>query len=62
MGAPSSGSVTGPLLAACALVAHAQTERLHLYNWNNYITAETLAHFERACRCRVVQDYYAGNE
>jgi spermidine/putrescine transport system substrate-binding protein len=37
-------------------------EVLHLYNWNNYISDETLARFEAACRCRVKQDYYSDNE
>ncbi|MDD5299728.1 MAG: spermidine/putrescine ABC transporter substrate-binding protein [Gallionella sp.] len=35
---------------------------LHLYNWNNYISAETVARFEAQCACRVVQDYYSDNE
>ena len=35
---------------------------LHLYNWNNYISAETVARFEEQCSCRVVQDYYSDNE
>ena len=35
---------------------------LHLYNWNNYIPAQTIARFEAWCTCRVVQDYYSDNE
>jgi spermidine/putrescine transport system substrate-binding protein len=35
---------------------------LHLYNWNNYITPETVARFENFCGCKLVQDYYADNE
>jgi spermidine/putrescine transport system substrate-binding protein len=35
---------------------------LHLYNWNNYISAETAERFEKACRCRLKQDYYSDNE
>ncbi|WIM05010.1 MAG: spermidine/putrescine ABC transporter substrate-binding protein [Candidatus Nitricoxidivorans perseverans] len=35
---------------------------LHLYNWNNYISDETLRRFERRCGCRVKQDYYSDNE
>ncbi|MBI5626498.1 MAG: spermidine/putrescine ABC transporter substrate-binding protein [Nitrosomonadales bacterium] len=35
---------------------------LHLYNWNNYISEETVARFEAQCACRVVQDYYSDNE
>lgn len=35
---------------------------LHLYNWNNYISDQTVARFEQSCRCRLVQDYYSDNE
>ena len=35
---------------------------LHLYNWNNYISDETITRFEAQCACRVVQDYYSDNE
>jgi len=41
--------------------AHAEDE-LHLYNWNNYISNETITRFEAQCACRVVQDYYSDNE
>ena len=41
--------------------AHA-ADTLHLYNWNNYISAQTIARFEAQCACRVVQDYYSDNE
>ena len=41
--------------------AHAG-EVLHLYNWNNYISEQTLARFEAQCGCRVMQDYYSDNE
>lgn len=48
---------------ACALAGAAVAEDvLHLYNWNNYVSEETLARFEAACRCRVKQDYYSDNE
>ena len=53
-------------LALAALVAaggaQAQQDRLHVYNWNNYITEDTVERFEQSCRCRLVQDYYADNE
>lgn len=35
---------------------------LHLYNWNNYISDQTVTRFEQQCACRVVQDYYSDNE
>jgi spermidine/putrescine transport system substrate-binding protein len=49
------------LLLWLILPAHA-ADTLYLYNWNNYISDETVARFERQCRCRVVQDYYSDNE
>jgi spermidine/putrescine transport system substrate-binding protein len=50
--------------AAAALVAapaHA-ADKLHLYNWNNYIAPETIKRFEALCKCEVVQTYYSDNE
>jgi spermidine/putrescine transport system substrate-binding protein len=38
------------------------TDVLHLYNWNNYISAKTVERFEAKCHCKVVQDYYSDNE
>ena len=49
------------LMALCINSAHAE-DVLHLYNWNNYISDETIARFEKQCSCRVVQDYYSDNE
>ena len=43
----------GPIQAA---------DTLYLYNWNNYISDQTLARFEARCGCKVVQDYYSDNE
>lgn len=37
-------------------------ETLYLYNWNNYISDDTIARFQTECACRVVQDYYSDNE
>jgi spermidine/putrescine transport system substrate-binding protein len=53
-----------PLLALALLVPlrAAAADVLHLYNWNNYITPDTVERFEKACACRLVQDYYADNE
>jgi len=51
------------LIIFMLLVSHAHADdTLHLYNWNNYISAETIARFEAQCRCKVVQDYYSDNE
>ena len=35
---------------------------LYLYNWNNYISDETVQRFEASCGCRLKQDYYSDNE
>jgi len=35
---------------------------LHLYNWNNYISEQTIVRFDAQCSCRVIQDYYSDNE
>lgn len=53
--------VTTLLLALVALSAQAQG-KLHLYNWNNYISDETVRRFEAACKCQLVQSYYGDNE
>jgi len=45
-----------------SLPASAAEPVLYLYNWNNYISEETLARFATHCRCRVKQDYYSDNE
>ena len=53
----------GLLLILLLLAGSAQAaDVLHLYNWNNYISAETIARFEAQCHCRVMQDYYSDNE
>jgi len=52
------------IAAAAALLAapaHA-ADKLHLYNWNNYIAPETVKRFEALCKCEVVQTYYSDNE
>ena len=45
-----------PLLQAQA------ADVLRLFNWNNYISQDTLDRFEGVCHCRVLQDYYSDNE
>ena len=44
------------------LPAAAAKDKLHLYNWNNYIAPETVKRFEESCKCEVVQTYYSDNE
>jgi spermidine/putrescine transport system substrate-binding protein len=48
------------LLLACMPVQAEDT--LYLYNWNNYISDDTVQRFEAHCRCRLKQDYYSDNE
>jgi spermidine/putrescine transport system substrate-binding protein len=51
------------LCVLCGAPTWARAEDvLHLYNWNNYISDETVARFEAQCACRVAQDYYSDNE
>jgi spermidine/putrescine transport system substrate-binding protein len=61
--------VLAGLLAAAGLAvltgsrrALAQQAQLRLFNWNNYITEESVKAFEQLCACRLLQDYYADNE
>lgn len=51
-------------LGALLLLAtplHAE-DVLRLFNWNNYITEESVKAFEARCRCRLAQDYFGDNE
>ena len=52
MGAPSTAlrallsvALAFAALAGAAGAAGAQQDRLHVYNWNNYITEDTVARF-----------------
>ena len=60
------GGIAALLCVLCGLlflsVAAQAEDVLHLYNWNNYISDETISRFEAQCACRVVQDYYSDNE
>ena len=49
------------LLSMLACLARAE-DTLYLYNWNNYISDETVKRFEAHCNCRLKQDYYSDNE
>jgi len=35
---------------------------LRMFNWNNYMTEETVKRFEARCNCHLAQDYYSDNE
>lgn len=43
------------LLAGLPLMSVAAADKLHLYDWNNYIAPETVKRFEESCKCQVVQ-------
>lgn len=52
---------------ACALLAvtaarAAPGDVLRMFNWNNYMTEDTVRRFEARCGCRLAQDYYSDNE
>ena len=55
-------------LAAAALALTTGAARagpndvLRMFNWNNYMTEETVTRFEARCNCRLAQDYYSDNE
>src|SRR6266576_3429100 len=46
-----------PLLAAVA-----EEKRLHIYNWSDYIAADTIANFTKETGIEVTYDVYDGNE
>ena len=55
-------------LAAAALALATGAARagpndvLRMFNWNNYMTEETVKRFEARCNCHLAQDYYSDNE
>lgn len=53
-------------IALCSLILvmppAAGEEILYLYNWNNYISEQSIRRFETRCACKVRQDYYSDNE
>ena len=49
----------GLVVAAGTAVAE---DVLHLYNWNNYMSDETIRRFEGTCKCKVKQTYYSDND
>ena len=54
--------VAGLMALLCLPFAVRAEEVIYLYNWNNYISDDTLRRFEASCGCRVKQDYYSDNE
>lgn len=62
MKAPCGGVVALLLVWLLGAVPALARDRLYLYNWNNYISEETIKRFEAFCGCDLVQDYYSDNE
>src|SRR5580700_7950939 len=50
--------------ALCALLgsAHAEAPELHVYNWSDYIAADTIPNFAKETGIAVTYDVYDGNE
>jgi spermidine/putrescine transport system substrate-binding protein len=58
----ASLSACAALLLCLGLAPAQAADVLYLYNWNNYISDETVQRFEAECRCQLKQDYYSSNE
>src|SRR5947208_3594834 len=50
------------LAAVPLLAAGAEEKRLHIYNWSDYIAADTIANFTKETGIEVTYDVYDGNE
>ena len=57
-----AGRLVAALLLLVAVPAVQAADVLRLFNWNNYVSQDTLDRFEAQCRCKVLQDYYSDNE
>lgn len=55
-------AVVSALAALLAATAARAEDVLHLYNWNNYMSEETIKRFEADCKCKVKQTYYSDND
>ena len=51
-----------PAVLLLANLPASAADTLYLYNWNNYISEDTVRRFEAHCGCRLKQDYYSDNE
>src|SRR5881394_2202586 len=50
------------LAALPLLAAGAEEKRLHIYNWSDYIAADTIPNFTKETGIEVTYDVYDGNE
>src|SRR5947207_15498334 len=55
-------SLIALLLLALPCAVPAEEARLHVYNWSDYIAADTIANFTKETGIEVTYDVYAGNE
>ncbi|XVK49249.1 spermidine/putrescine ABC transporter substrate-binding protein [Jeongeupia wiesaeckerbachi] len=49
------------LLLASSVAAHAEGV-MHLFNWNNAVSSDTIKRFEAECKCKVQETYYGSME
>lgn len=54
-------TVTALLALSISMTAHSQ-EQLHIYNWSDYIAADTIKNFEKQTGIKVTYDVYDSNE
>ncbi|HKS11548.1 MAG TPA: spermidine/putrescine ABC transporter substrate-binding protein PotF, partial [Pseudomonas sp.] len=50
------------LIGGLATAAQADDKVLHVYNWSDYIAADTVAKFEKQTGIKVVYDVFDSNE
>ena len=50
------------MAGAIAGAAHAEEKTVHVYNWSDYIAADTLANFQKATGIKPVYDVFDSNE
>jgi putrescine transport system substrate-binding protein len=55
-------SIIGLALFALVSAAHAEAPELHVYNWSDYIAADTIPNFAKEAGIAVTYDVYDGNE
>ena len=54
-------AVAGVVMAS-AVAAQAEDKTLHVYNWSDYIAADTVPNFEKQTGIKVVYDVFDSNE
>jgi spermidine/putrescine transport system substrate-binding protein len=49
-------------MMSVAQLATAAGAQLYMFNWNDYISTDAVAAFEKSCDCKLVQNYYSSTE